>query len=218
MTLSDFAGALVSPAEQFPDIRFNIFSDCAFLAAPLDKASDVLSAVRYAFTQWISDAILVRGGIAIGNYTENRSGVQDIAPKNFTWSFFAGSGVAEAVRLEGSGKGALLYSSDRCAYHFNKTFCEPIFAIGTSRIIGWTKEFRYLYWFIGNSLLRLVKILSTENGESHPAVTQYLTNIKYSLIAGERDTVWIFIMSLLSIPNLNSTARKKRIKITQHRQ
>jgi hypothetical protein len=99
LTLADFAGALVQPAEQFGQIRFNIFSDCAFLAAPIDSAKDLLSAVRYAFTQWISDSILVRGGLAIGNYKENRSEVQDLAPKNFNWSFFAGSAVVDAVKL-----------------------------------------------------------------------------------------------------------------------
>ena len=69
MTLADFAGALVRPAEQFIHIRFHIFSDCAFLAASIENAKDLLSAVRYAFTQWISDSILVRGGLAIGSYS-----------------------------------------------------------------------------------------------------------------------------------------------------
>jgi hypothetical protein len=104
MTLADFAGALFRLAEEFKHIRFHIFSDCAFLATSIEYAADLLSAVRYSFTQWISDSILVRGGLAIGSYKENRSGVQDFAPKNFSWSFFAGSGVVEAVRLEGAGR------------------------------------------------------------------------------------------------------------------
>ena len=212
MTLADFAGALVRPAIQFSHIRFNIFSDCAFLAAPLENANDLLSAVRYAFTQWVSDSILVRGGIAAGSYKENRSSVQDYAPKNFTWSFFAGSGVVDAVKLEGSGKGALLYSSDSCAEYFEKKYGEPIYTDGESKIIGWTKDFQYLYWYIGNSLLRLLKVLSTDKGEMHPAVTHYVANIKYALAAGDKDLIWILMLSLLSIPNLNVNARKKALK------
>jgi hypothetical protein len=209
MTLADFAGALVQPAEEFKHIRFHIFSDCAFLATSIDPAEDLLSAVRYSFTQWISDSILVRGGLAIGSYKENRSEVQDLAPKNFSWSFFAGSGVVEAVKLEGSGKGALLYSSDRCSKYFGEKFGEPIFVLENQKIIGWTKEFRYLYWYIGNSLLRLLKILSTDKGEIHSAVQHYLTNIKYALTVGNKDLVWALILSLLSIPKLNGNARKK---------
>ena len=213
MTLADFAGALVQPAEQFSDIRFHIFSDCAFLATSIEHAEDLLSAVRYAFTQWISDSILVRGGLAIGSYKENRSNVQDLAPKNFTWSFFAGSAVVDAVRLEGSGKGALLYSSDSCAKYFEEKFGEPIFVSEESKIIGWTKDFRYLYWYVGNSLLRLLKILSTDNGEMHPAVSQYLANIRYALTVCDKDLIWLFILSLLSIPKLNVNARRKAMEM-----
>jgi hypothetical protein len=213
LTLADFAGALVRPAIQFRNIRFNIFSDCAFLAAPLENATDLLSAVRYAFTSWVSDSILVRGGIAIGSYKENKSTVQEFAPKNFNWSFFAGTGVVEAVKLESSGKGALLYSSDSCAEYFGEKYGEPIFVLEESKIIAWTRSSQYVYWFVGNSLLRLLKILSTENGEKHPAVSHYITNIKYAFTAGDKNFMTVIVLSLLSLPNLNPASRKKAIEL-----
>jgi hypothetical protein len=102
-TLADFAGALLTPAETYEAIRFKIFSDCAFLAAPIEKIGELISAIRYAFEQWTFDGIFVRGGIALGSYTEYRSLIK--FPKNFEWSFFAGPAVVEAVKCERLGTG-----------------------------------------------------------------------------------------------------------------
>lgn len=213
MTLADFAGALFLPAHQFPYIRFHVFSDCAFIATSIEHASDLLSAIRYAFTQWIADSILVRGGIAIGSYKENRSHVREIAPENFSWAFFAGSAVAEAVKIEQSKKGALLYSSDNCAELFEKSFGEPIFIMDNAKIIGWTSDFGYLYWYVGNSLLRMLKILSIHDGETNPVVDHYMANIFHALTIGKKGLTMGLIMAILSMPNLNVEARQKALKL-----
>jgi hypothetical protein len=43
-----------------------------------------------------------------------------------------------------------------------------------------------------------------------PAVKHYLINIRYALTVADKDhLVWMFILSLLSIPKLNPNARKK---------
>ena len=72
-TLADFSGALITPARTYEAIRFKIFSDCAFLAAPIEKITELISAIRYSFERWTFDGIFVRGGIALGSYTEYRS-------------------------------------------------------------------------------------------------------------------------------------------------
>ncbi len=50
--LLDFSGSLTSTAHEFPEIRFNLFSDNAFLATSQDNAKDLISALRYAFGRW----------------------------------------------------------------------------------------------------------------------------------------------------------------------
>jgi hypothetical protein len=47
----------------------------------------------------------------------------------------------------------------------------------------------------------------------HPAVPHYVANIRYALTVGNKDLIWVFILSLLSIPKLNVNARKKAMKI-----
>jgi hypothetical protein len=64
----DFAGVLIVASNLYPKVHFNVFSDCAFMSAPKGNAEDLLSALRFAFGQWINDGVLVRGGLAIGSY------------------------------------------------------------------------------------------------------------------------------------------------------
>ncbi len=85
-SLLDFSGPLIIAAKHYNEIRVNVFSDCAFIASPLDKANDLLSSLRYAFKQWISDGVLVRGGIARGTYEETYGWLLAGAPKNFIGS------------------------------------------------------------------------------------------------------------------------------------
>ncbi|UCC58847.1 MAG: hypothetical protein JSW14_02805 [Candidatus Bathyarchaeum sp.] len=121
-TLQDFLAPLAIASTSYPDIRFNVFTDCAFLAAPIEKAEELLASIRYAFTQWISDGILVRGGIAIGQYIENQSVALQMASKNFSGNIFAGSGVVDAVKLESSGCGALLFTNEKCGKFYRQKF------------------------------------------------------------------------------------------------
>ena len=45
MTLKDFAGPLVFSANFFRNIRFNIFSDCAFVTTSIENAAPLLSSI-----------------------------------------------------------------------------------------------------------------------------------------------------------------------------
>jgi hypothetical protein len=214
-TLADFAGPWVEPARTFKHVRFNIFSDCAFVAAPIEKAADLLSSIRYAFLQWTADGILVRGGIGLGTYTQNRSVVHDIATENLFWSYFSGSAVVEANKYESMGKGALLFSSNACADFLARKFAEPVFTFGHHKIIGWSDDEDTLSNFMGVSLLRLIKILSTNDFNCHPAVVHLIANIRYSLAATDKDLMWLYILGVLSLPNLEPVAKKRALQMLQ---
>lgn len=210
MTLNDFAGPLVIAAHAFSNIRFNIFSDCAFVTASLDNAAQLLSSIRFAFIQWAADSILVRGGIALGSYREIHGAVLRIAPRNFFGNFFAGSAITEAVKLEGSGTGALLFASDECAEFYREKCREPLFYRPGAKIIGWSDDESKLYWFVGVSLLRLLKMLSTPDGLRHPATPHLLSNINYSLEATD-GSLKPLVLSILSWPKLDRRAREEAL-------
>lgn len=137
-TLFDFAAPFRQTAKTYAELRFKIFSDCAFLAAPVEKIGELMSAIRYAFKQWTFDGIFVRGGIALGSYTEYK----DLIPqsKNFDWNNFAGTAVVEAVNCERSGTGALLYATDGCATALAANFGEPIFQLEKQKFLGWSDD------------------------------------------------------------------------------
>jgi hypothetical protein len=210
MTLQDFAGPLVFSANFFRNIRFNIFSDCAFVTTSIENAAPLLSSIRFAFTQWTADSILVRGGIALGSYKEIHGTLNEIAPRNLFGSFFAGSAVTEAVRLEGSGTGALLFVSNECAEFYREKYAEPLFYRPGARVIGWSDSAGILYWFVGVSLLRLLKILSTEDGLRHSATPHLLSNVRYSLEASN-EAIKLVVLAILSWSKLNQKAQEEAV-------
>ena len=174
LTLLDFSAPLALAAEQFLTVRINVFSDCAFVVAPLENARDLLSAIRFAFQQWIADGILVRGGLTIGQYSETLSHVIREAKSNFRGNLFAGCGVNNAVALEHTGNGALLFTDEKCAKFYNKKYGEPIFKLMDSSIIGWSDDKNTLCNFLGISLWHLVTIFS-KKAASNPT-TEKLIN------------------------------------------
>ena len=212
MCLLDFSGPLILAARHFPQIRFNVFSDCAFIATNKKNAKDLLSAIRCAFAQWISDGILVRGGIAIGSYNETQNVAHDIAPENYVGSLFSGSAVTGAVKLEGSGKGALLFTNEICAEFYKKNFGEPIFKTENLIFIGWSDEDSILYWFIGISLLRLINLLSLKN-VNMDVKDKLSNNIKYAFDATDSLLPRFLVLAILSSSMITSDIREIIIKI-----
>ena len=212
MCLLDFSGPLTLAARNFPQVRFNVFSDCAFIATNKENAKDLLSAIRYAFSQWISDGILVRGGIAIGSYNETQSFAHSIAPKNYVGSLFSGSAVTRAVKLEGSGKGALLFTNEKCAEFYNKNYSEPIFEIENSLFIGWSDEESILYWFTGISFLRLINLLQLKN-INKSIMYKLLNNIKYAFNATDSLLPRFLVLAILSSSIITPDVREKIIRI-----
>ena len=212
MCLLDFSGPLTLAARHFPQAQFNVFSDCAFIAANKENAKDLLSAIRYAFSQWISDGILVRGGIAIGSYNVTQSFAHSIAPKNYVGSLFSGSAVTGAVKLEGSGKGALLFTNEECAEFYYKNYGEPIFGIDNSIFIGWSDEDSILYWFTGISFLRLINLFTLKKNDK-PIMDKLLNNIKYAFNVTDSLLPRFLVLAILSSSIISAEVREKVIKI-----
>lgn len=215
LTLLDFLGPLALSAVNYPEIRFNVFSDCAFVSTSVENAADLLSAVRFAFTQWTADGILVRGGIALGTYKETYGVALDMTSSNFVGSLFSGSAVTAAVKLEGSGCGSLLFTNEKCAEFYDKKYGEPIFVLDNHKIIGWTDEDSVLYWFIGISFLRLLKLFSLKYGTNHPVAKILFNNIRYSFAATDSLLPQFLVLAILSLPTNTPEAREKALELLE---
>jgi len=216
-TLFDFSVPLVLCSKEYPKIRFNVFSDCSFIAAPINNAREILSAIRFSFTQWISDGILVRGGISMGSYSETFSATQQMASENYTGSLFSESAVIKAVKLEDSGEGALLFTDNVCAKLYSEKYGEPIFLLEKQKVIGWTDDESVLYWFIVISFLRLLKFLSLKDAASNSTLKKLIHNLDYSKIATDHSNtlLWFLILAILSSPTVDKNIREKAIVLFQ---
>jgi len=211
LTLLDFSGPIALSAIHYPEVRFNVFSDCAFIAASVEHGADLLSAIRFAFTQWIGDGILVRGGIARGTYKETYTVALEMTSKNFIGSLFLGSAVTAAVKIEGVGPGALLFTNEECAEFYNKQYGEPIFSLKDYKIIGWSDEDSSLYWFTGISFLRLLRLLSLKDGTKNLVTKKLLNNIKYSFNATDSPLPRFLVLAILSSPFITPEVRGKAL-------
>jgi hypothetical protein len=207
LTLLDFSGPLALAAERFSAVRFSVFSDCAFVAAPLKCAREIISAIRFAFQEWIADGILVRGGITIGEYSETLSYAVDRASKNFKGNLFAGSGVNNAVALEHGGNGALLFTDSKCAEFYQKNFNERIFKLEERQVIGWSNDKQTLTNFVGISLWQLLKVIS-KKGMENPVAEKLANNIVYSLNATKDLLPRSLMLAILSSPLISPEKRQ----------
>ena len=114
----DFSGAAVVAASRFSRSRFSAFSDCVILSVPANKPDDLISILCLLFENWLSDGILVRGGIAIGDirWVDYEIDHKLRRLKNFSFARVYGKAVSEAVEIErSSGPGVLPFASDDVA-------------------------------------------------------------------------------------------------------
>jgi len=214
LTLLDFSSPLALAASKFKKVRFNVFSDCAFVAASKTEAHHLISALRFAFKQWISDGILVRGGVSLGKYSETKSIAISLAPNNFQGNIFGGSGVFNAVKLEHSGKGSFLFTNKKCSSFFEKNYKEPTYLLGRNRFLGWSDDPCILSSFLGISLWRLIRIEHANKTRRKSEITEHLiNNILYSYHASENQLPFSLLLAILSSPTISNIVRKNIIKI-----
>jgi hypothetical protein len=205
----DFSGALRAASLTCRKVRFNLFSDCAFLCSPEKNASDLLSAIRYAFTRWLDDGVLARGGIALGDYEELEP-VGKTAD-NFVCDLFHGTGVVQAARLEHEGKGALLYTNKETAEFYGKKYREPIFSLNGRRIIGWSDDEGELWRFSTLSLMRLLRLLSMTETPNPDVLKHLCNNIRYSCNIAE--AALMISLLVLSRQCVEAGVRRKAIHL-----
>lgn len=216
-TMFDFYGPLLQSATEYRKVKFNVFSDCGFVASGIENAVDLLSAIRLPFADWISDGILVRGGIALGTYREIQNTVFKTLPTNFIGNLFSGSAVIEAVRLEGEKEtsGSLLFANEECAEFYKRKQGEHILKSNTSRVVGWSNEDSVLSCFASISLLKLIRFLSVgalKEGEKK-TISHLFSNVRYSLAATKSIVPKLFVLTILSLPLTTAKTRKKALDL-----
>jgi hypothetical protein len=114
----------------------------------------------------------------------------------------------------------LLYATDDCANFLAEKLNEPVLSRKEKKIIGWSDDNRVLYYFLGCSLLRLLKLLSNDNydnDENKHIVLNLMTNIKYVLRATDPSLIRACILAILSLPNLHTKARERALKLLRIR-
>lgn len=205
---TDFPNPLIDASRKFRKVRFNMFSDCAILAADQKDAKDLISAVRSSFKYWIHDGILVRGGICLGAYLERTSVFYDTAPDNFRGFIVSGSGVAKAAKLEAEKPAALLFTDDDCANFLSSQFKEPIFRYGPHKTIGWADDVYTLQWFMGVSLVRALRLLSTKDNKYQHIIEKMFLNIKHCIDCDSGHYLFTLMLGTLSAPFVDPEAKK----------
>jgi len=216
--LLDFSGPLILASREYPKVRFDIFSDNAFLSTSQDHANDLLSAIRFAFKEWVSDGILVRGGIAKGSYKEIRSAAQKMMKDNTNCSIFSGSAVIAAVKLEGSGPGALIFTNEDCANFYKTKYKEPIFQLKENQVISWSDDKNHVFVFLTLSLLRLLKLLSSNSDyyKNNSTELKLINNIRYCFYIKFDNYFPLSIISIiLSSDMISCELREKVLNILE---
>ena len=213
-SLLDFSGPLAAAARRFPKVRFNAFSDCAFISIRKEDARDLIDALRFAFRHWIADGILIRGGVAMCTYSETKSVAITTAPENFVGSLFSGSAVTPAVKLEGSGCGALLFTNNGTAEFLSSRCTEAIFAFDDGQILSCFRDESSLLWFTGISLLRLLKLLSIKDEATRPAIGILVNNVRYSFtVAANSLLPRSLVLALLSCSTKTLDVRERAVEL-----
>ncbi|MFZ7137845.1 MAG: hypothetical protein ACOWW1_05455 [archaeon] len=213
LTLLDFSSPLALAAARFQNVRFNVFSDCAFVATTESNADNLLSALRYAFTQWTFDGILVRGGISLGKYSETESIAISHAPANFVGNLFGGSGVFNAVKLEHYGTGAFLFTNKKCSDFFKNNYREPTYFTNRKRFLGWSDNPGMLSGFLGISLWRLIRIKEKNVRGKNDVINHLTTNILYALQASNSPMPFSFLLAVLSHNTVKSSVKSELVKL-----
>jgi hypothetical protein len=105
-------------ASRFRSARFAVFSDCVIFSVPIKSPKDLIQILCLLFENWLSDGILVRGGISVGDiqWVDSSIDHEIRGLKNLSLVRVYGKAVCEAVEIErSSGPGILPFASDAVA-------------------------------------------------------------------------------------------------------
>ena len=218
-TLLDFSGSLTTTANEFPNIRFNVFSDNVFLATKQDNAKELLSALRYVFGRWVWNGILVRGGISLGTYREFSSAAIQDTSDNFIGNLFSGTAIVKAVKLEGSKDGAFLFTDNETATFFKTKFSEPIFGFKKSQFLGWSDDNYRIFLYTAISLYKLLRIVESKDNTFDEVKQKFLNNLAYAKMQSKNKALFtVTMLTILSDITFKQKTRKKMLEIMKIKQ
>jgi hypothetical protein len=134
----DFSGAVFVAAHQHPNSRFAAFSDCVIVTTPSNAPNEFLDVLQLLCGNWMSDGILVRGGIALGDVKwVDYDHVDRLISQhnNLRCARVYGTALNEAVEIErSSGPGILAFASDVAAECIRKIEPESVLALSSNII------------------------------------------------------------------------------------
>lgn len=113
----DFVNPVCLLAYHIPSLRCAAFSDSVVISAPENDIENLLIGLSYLFSQWISDCVFVRGGLALGEIVwvdMDRIDSRFRKLENLAFARVYGNGLLNAQETEkGSGPGAVCFLSPR---------------------------------------------------------------------------------------------------------
>jgi hypothetical protein len=214
--LFDFPGGIVHSAKRHPNVRSNVFSDNAFLAATKENVNEFLSSLALLFHRLILNGMIVRGGVALGSYFESITPALEHAPENFRGHLVSGSGIIKSVRNEKDKLGGLLFTDSECAKFIEKMTDSRIIKVKDEMVLEWTKDKEDLMDFLAISLLRIDGFLNLRDKRYDLVVEKLWSNVVCALASDRDGCVRTFLMAMLST-NLFETRRRiticERLKV-----
>jgi hypothetical protein len=146
----DFANPVGLMALQYPQIRFAAFSDSVVASCKAEDTKDFLSALNLLYTNWFSDFIFVRGGLAFGEirWVDQLNIDKHFRnARNFACARLYGSALVEAYELqEKSGPGMVCFVSEAASRVLQDAIPNAVL-VGPTNVLVWptAKEIAYFY-------------------------------------------------------------------------
>ena len=112
----DFANPVGIAAQHNRKLRFSVFSDSVIVSSPVDELDRFSSVMSFLYSQWFSDAILVRCGVSVGeiNWVDDSNTDDSFRRlRNLSYSRVYGAALVRAHAIEQrSGPGAICFLDD----------------------------------------------------------------------------------------------------------
>jgi hypothetical protein len=179
----DFANPVGIVARYNEFMRFAVFSDSVFVSAPVGRLHEFASVMSFLYSQWFSDAILVRGGISVGeiNWVDdsNTDGLFGRL-KNLSYARVYGKALVAAHAVEQrSGPGGICFLDEPAAETLAQASDQYVLKGGTDSLI-WADTRGIDYWFDVLSLRLSREEAGTEARRHLRATVDYFFRLKAS--------------------------------------
>jgi len=179
----DFANPAGLMAIRYPLLRFAAFSDSVVVTSRPESVTDFLSVLNFMFSNWFSDFIFVRGGLAIGDLVwvdQPSIDVRFQQASNLAFARLYGKALIEAIELqEKSGPGMACFVSDAAARVLEEVDKNLVFS-GPTDILVWPTAEQLHHWCKTFAHLAMNQSFPPEFRRHICATHWYMTQIKKS--------------------------------------